>query len=311
MLDHSILNPVSPGGLAITNLFIFTLIASAVIILGIAGTLVYTMIRFRDRGEEGEPPQHFGIPKLEIAWTIGPFILLVVVFGASIKVMGVAAPTGDPPADLTVIGHQWWWELRYADGVVAANEIHIPVGRRMFVQLKSADVIHDLWIPQLGPKMDLVPGQTNDMYLEADKPGIYQGVCTQFCGPGHAWMLVRVIAQSPAAFAAWESAQLKPATAPTTQAAILGADLLTQNTCLNCHAIDLVGHDSGLPDVGPDLTHVGGRQTLAAGRMPNSLANMQSWLENPAGWKPGTLMPQFRLTSQQALDLATYLEGLK
>ena len=256
MFGHSVFNPMSPQGLAISNLFIFTMVVALVIVLGITGTLVYTAIRFRHRPGEGEPPQQFGIVKLEIAWTVIPFLLIALIFGLTVNTMHLAEPAGDPPPDLTITGHQWWWELHYSSGVVSANEIHIPVGKRFLVALKSADVIHNFWVPQLGPKMDLVPAQTNYLWLEADKAGTYDGECTEFCGGPHAWMLLKVIAQPPAQFAAWEQAQLRPATAPTTSLEKQGAAIFLQNTCQSCHVI----YGSGAtPITGPGgISHCAG-----------------------------------------------------
>lgn len=315
MLSHSVLNPLSPQANAISNLFIFTLIASLLIIFGIMAVLTYTLIRFRQRPGQGDPPQTYGQVPLEIAWTAIPFFLLLVVFGVVVNTMRIAAPGGDPPPDLTVIGHQWWWELRYPSGVVSANEIHIPVGRRFYVDLKSADVIHSLWVPQLGPKMDLVPGQTNHLWLEADKAGTYEGACAEFCGGPHAWMLVRVIAQPPAQFDAWQQQQLRDATTPPPGLARQGAMLFGQLTCASCHAISGNGSSRAgnliEPAVGPNLTHLAGRQTLAAGRLANTGANLAAWLRNPDTWKPGVHMPNLHLTPHELHAMTAYLESLK
>lgn len=306
MLSHSVFNPMSPQATAISNLTIVLMIISGAICLGIAGVLVYTSIRFRRRPDQmGEPPQQFGIVKLEIVWTVIPLLLVLSLFGGSIAAMKLSSPPdGDPPADLVVVGHQWWWEIRYPSGVVTANEIHIPTHKRMFVAVKSVDVIHSLWIPQLGGKMDLVPGQTNAMYLEADKAGTYLGNCVEFCGAGHAWMLVRVIAQPPAQFAAWQRQQLRPAPAPpkANGAAIAGARLYVQLSCQSCHA---------QATIGPNLTHFASRHTLASGRLANTPANVRLWLHDPGQVKPGVHMPNLHLTASELDDLTAYLETLK
>lgn len=304
MLSHSVFNPMSPQATAISNLFIVLMLISLAIVAGIAGVLIYTTIRYRRRPDQvGEPPQQFGIVKLEIAWTAIPLVLVLGLFGASIAAMKLSSPPdGDPPADLVVIGHQWWWEIRYPSGVITANEIHIPIHKRMLVAVKSVDVIHSLWVPQLGGKMDLVPGQTNSMYLEADKPGIYDGNCVEFCGAGHAWMLVRVIAQSPTQFAAWQKQQLQPSPAPTKGAALAGAKLYGQLSCVTCHVQTTIG---------PNLTHVASRQTLAGGRLTNTPAHLRLWLHDPGQVKPGTHMPNLHLTSRELDDLTAYLESLK
>lgn len=315
VLTHSVFNPKSAPALDVSNLFIATMVIALLIILLIAGALAYTAVRFRHRPGQGEPPQAYGNTRLEIAWTVAPFLLLVALFGAVLNTARLAAPGGDPPTDLTVIGHQWWWELRYGSGVITANEIHLPVGRRFYVALKSADVIHSLWVPQLGPKMDLVPGQTNHMWLEADAPGVYEGNCSEFCGAGHAWMLLRVIAQSPADFAAWEHQQLGYASRPSAGAAAQGARLFIQLTCQSCHAIDTSAADRATelaqPPIAPNLTHVGSRQTLASGRLANTRGAMIAWLHAPDYWKPGVHMPNLQLTPPELQALQVYLEGLK
>jgi cytochrome c oxidase subunit 2 len=304
MLSHSVFNPMSPQSLAISNLFIALMIVSLVIIIGIALALLIPVFRYRHRpGQLGEPPQQFGVVKLEVAWTLIPFCIVVVIFGASIAAMQLSSPpNGDPPADITVIGHQWWWEVRYPDGIITANEIHIPVGKRMFVALKSDDVIHSLWFPQLGGKEDLVPGQTNSIYLEADKPGVYEGNCVEFCGAGHAWMLAQVIAQPPAQYAAWQRQQLAPPSAPSSGLAAQGASLFGQLSCISCHV---------LTSIGPNLTHFASRRTLAGGRLDNTPANVRAWLHDPAQIKPGVHMPNLHLTPSELNELTAYLESLK
>lgn len=309
MLSHSVFNPMSPQATAISNLFIAIMIIALVIVVGITGALVYTMIRFRRRPGQGDPPPQFGIVKLEIAWTAVPLALVLVLFGASVATMNLSAPpTGDPPTDIAVIAHQWWWEVRYPSGVVTANEIHIPVGKTLYVTLQSADVVHSLWVPQLGGKMDLVPGQTNDLYLRADKPGVYDGNCVEFCGAGHAWMLVRVVAQPPAQFNAWQRQQLRKAAMPKAGLAAQGARLYQQLACQSCHAIKGAASNA---DIGPDLTHVASRATLAGGRLFNTPSNLHDWLSNPGQLKPGVHMPNFQLTPAELKVLTAYLDSLQ
>lgn len=312
MLGHSVFNPMSPQALAISNLTIVLMIISGFIVLGITGVLIYTMIRFRRRpGQTGEPPQQFGVVKLEIAWTVIPFILVLGLFGGSIAAMDLSSPPdGDPPADIVITGHQWWWEIRYPSGVVTANEIHLPVGKRMLVAVKSVDVIHSLWIPQLGGKMDFVPGQTNSMYLEADKAGTYLGNCVEFCGAGHAWMLARAIAQTPAQFDTWQQQQLRKAAPPAAGAVAQGAKLFGQLSCQSCHT--LTGNPANQnANIGPDLTHFASRQTLASGRLTNTAGNVYYWLHDPGQVKPGVHMPNFHLTPSSLQYLTAYLESLK
>lgn len=309
MLHDSPFNPVSPQEHDLSNLFVVTLLIMAAVVALVTGLVLYTAIRYRARPGEGEPQQQFGLPRLEIAWTVAPVLVLLVLFGFTVATMNSVQPSAARGGNLEVVGHQWWWEIRYpGTNVVTANEIHLPVGKRMLVALTSADVIHDLWLPQLGGKMDLDPGQINHMYLEADRPGTYLGACAEFCGTQHAWMLIRAIAQPPAEFRAWLRQQSRPARSTPSGAGTSGAQLFGQLSCAACHAI------YGTPyraRVGPDLSHVGSRETLAAGLLPNNAAAMAAWLRNPQALKPGTHMPNLQLTGPQVTALTAYMESLK
>lgn len=323
MLDRSVFHPLSPQGLAISNLLIFMFAIALVIFLIPTSVLIYTAVRFRYReGENEEPPQIYGQTLLESAWTITPFIILLAVFVVTISAFRIASPPDNAVAqgtrpDLTVVGHQWWWELHYADGASAVNEIHLPVKTRMLVALQSDDVMHALWVPQLNGQMDAVPGQTNLLYLESDRVGTYASQCAQFCGTAHGLMLLRVIVQPRAQFAAWEKSQMRKATAPTPSHASAAAPIgnaaqgardFLQLTCQSCHQID---GTAARGQIGPNLTHVGGRQTIAAGALTNTPLHLETWLRDPQAVKPGNHMPNLLLTSRQIRDLTTYLEGLK
>jgi len=312
MLLGSAFTPVSPQALAISNMFLAILLIMAAILALVTGLLLYIVVRYRARPGAGEPPQNLGNTRLEVTWTVAPILLLIVVFFFTVGAMRAADPGGDQRRpDLVVIGHQWWWEVRYpATGVVTANEIHLPVGRRLFVRLDSGDVIHNLWFPELGPKMDLVPGQTNYISLQADRAGVYQGACAEFCGVEHAWMRLRAIAQPPDQFAAWQRDQLQRAAAPPAGGqAARGAALFAQLTCISCHAISGVGGPT--EGIAPNLTHVGSRQTLAAGLLANTAASMALWLRDPQAAKPGNHMPNLQLSGAQVGALTAYLEGLR
>jgi len=326
MLDRSVLHPLSPQGLALSNLIVFIFAIALVIFLIPTSVLIYTAIRFRYRaGENEEPPQIYGQTLLESAWTITPFVILVAVFVVTIGALRAASPPDDALAqgtrpDLTVVGHQWWWELHYKDGAAAVNEIHLPVGTRMLVALQSADVMHALWVPQINGQMDAVPGQTNLLYLQSDRVGTYAGQCAQFCGTAHGLMLLRVIVQTRAAFDAWEKSQMRGATTSTSASSsstvsmtlggnsLRGAHDFLQLTCQSCHQIDgTAAHGQ----IGPNLTHVGGRQTIAAGALTNTPLHLEAWLRDPQAVKPGNHMPNLLLNDEQIHDLSAYLEGLK
>jgi cytochrome c oxidase subunit 2 len=302
-------DPASPQARAVSDLFWIIIAISALIFLLVEGLLLYMIFRFRGREGEPDPRPIFGQRTLEIGWTVAPAVVLVIVFALMLPLMLSAAA---PPANavrVTAIGHQWWWEFRYPDlNVVTANELHVPVGQPVRVQLESADVIHSLWLPRLSGKTDLIPGKRNELWFAAQAADTYLGQCAEFCGIQHAWMLVRVVAQAPNDFNAWVTAQQQGAGATAAGAARQGEQVFFGNTCVNCHTIQ------GTPatgTVGPDLTHIGSRQTIGAGVLQNTPANMQAWLKDPQAFKPGSLMPDFHLSDQDVSALAAYLEGLK
>ncbi len=307
-MQGSPFNPISPQERDISNLFIGILVAGAVVFALVAGLVLFIAVRYRHRGGSDEPYQEFGKRRLEIAWTIAPAIVLAVILGFTVKTMAATSPgPGDHPPDLIITGYQWWWGIQYpASGVVTANEVHLPVGRRMLLQLDSADVIHDFWVPQLGRKMDMIPGHTNWLWVEPDTAGTYLGACAEFCGAEHAWMRIRVIVQPQAEFDAWQRQQARPHPAPAGGDAAQGAQLFAQMTCASCHAVAGTGASAR---VGPDLTHYGSRDTLGAGVLDNTPANLAQWLKDPQAVKPGSHMPNLQLTDDQIRALVAYLES--
>jgi len=311
-----IFHPISQQAHAISELFAFVLVLSAVVFAGIVGALIYIMWRFR-RGRDGsgaEPRPVFGHSRIEILWTAIPIGIVGVLFVLTLVAMRASDP--DAPADrapdITVVGHQWWWEIRYpAAGVVTANDLHIPVGRKQLVELQSADVIHDFWVPRLGRKLDMVPGRHARLWLAADSAGTYFGACAEYCGNEHAWMQIRVTAESPATFASWLAAQARPAPAlggPSDSGPALGAQLFSRLTCVNCHA---VRGTSDTATVGPDLTHVASRPSLAAGRLVNTPENLRRWMAEPDLIKPGSYMPNLHLSDQDLDHIVAYLLTLR
>ena len=298
-------NPNSPQVLAISNLFILSLVISAVIFLLVTGLVIYVALRYRRRSQD-EPRQVAGNHRLEVAWTVAPALVIAVMFGLTIPTMRAADPPQNGEPYLVVIGHQWWWEIRYPQsGVVTANEIHIPTGRPLRVRLETADVIHSFWVPQLGPMKDLVPGKANTITMQADSPGTFGGVCAEYCGLHHAWMRIRVIAQSQAEFDAWQQQQARTIAAPAADVAE-GARIFQERTCVNCHVIG----GTGIP-VGPDLTHLASRETLAAGVIQNSPENLYNWIKDPQTIKPGSYMPDLQLPEEELRALVAYLGTLR
>jgi cytochrome c oxidase subunit II len=312
MKSSSVFDPQSTLGHPIFSLLIVILIIMAVILTLVTGLVVYSSIRYRRRAGQPDPPPNFGNPKLEVTWTVLPLLLLVAIFTLTVITMGRSdPPTRTLAPDLVIIGHQWWWEVRYpGTGVVTANEVHLPAGRKMLARLESNDVIHDFWVPQLGRKMDMIPGSPNELWLEADSPGIYLGSCAEYCGDEHGWMRIRVIAKPQAEFKVWEQQQAAPAPALNSQGAEarLGAQIFLERSCANCHAIAGTGTTQR---IGPDLTHVASRQTLAAGRLENTPENLAAWLQNPEKFKPGSHMPNLQLQPDEVRALTAYLETLR
>jgi cytochrome c oxidase subunit 2 len=302
------LNPQSPQTHAIFNLWGISVVIFALIFLIVTGIIAYSLMRFRWREGEPDPEQISGNKKVEMIWTAIPLVIVIFLFVLTARTMSFSdpAPTGDP--DLIVIGHQWWWEARYPkSGAIAANEIHIPTGRAISVVLDSADVLHEFWVAELTRKMTTVPGHPNHIWLQADRPGVFLGVCSEFCGTQHAWMRFTVVAQKPEDFAAWEQAQLAAAAAPAGEAA-KGLALFEKMSCANCHAI------KGTADkarVGPDLTHFASRKEFGAGIVKNTPENLRNWLHDPQNVKPGVKMPNFKLDDEQVSQFVAYFETLK
>ncbi len=305
-----VMHPQSHYARSIFVLSSWMLWISLGIFLLIAGLVTYAGWRFRAHPGEADPKQMFGSTKWEMAYVIPPTVLLAVIFGFMLHVMH----TSDPPAqasgdDIVVVGHQWWWEVRYPKfGFKTANEIHIPTGKNVQFGFESADVIHDFWVPELGRKIDMIPGRHAKIWLAADHPGTYLGACAEFCGKEHAWMRIRVIADDPAAFAAWSSEQKMKAANPADMAQQDGLGDVTSMACANCHTIS---GTSARGVIGPDLTHLASRETLAAGRLQNTPDQLSAWLHDPDAFKPGSHMPNLRLTDEQRSDIVQYLETLK
>jgi cytochrome c oxidase subunit 2 len=301
-------DPVTRQGLAITNLFGFELVVSALLLALVLGWLVLAMVRFRARPDDAsEPPQIHGNTRLETVWTVTPALFLAGVFVFMLQTMRTVDTIPPEAQTLQVIGHQWWWEYRYPDlGVVTANEVHVPVGTPLRVRLDSADVIHSFHVPHFGYMRDTVPTKTNEMSALVDRVGEYMGVCNQFCGDQHAWMRTRVIAETTDQFNAWVQQQRLPAVNGSNAA---GQQVCLSNTCVSCHAI------RGLPapgTVGPDLTHFGSRATIAGGVLDNTPVNLQMWIRDTQKVKPGVLMPAFQTLSDADLTaLVAYLESLR
>jgi cytochrome c oxidase subunit 2 len=310
----TVFDPESPGTQSGMSLGWIVTIICLFIFFVVVGIIVYSLMRYRWREGEPDPMQTAGNHKVEIIWTVIPFLIVTFLFVLTVRTVDFADPEPAPDPDLIVTGHQWWWQVEYPKiGVITANEIHIPVGKPFSVLLDSKDVLHEFWVAQLSRKMTTVPGHPNHIWLEADKPGTYLGVCSEFCGTQHAWMRFTVVAEEPAKFEEWKNEQLKHAPAPAAgTAASNGAALFQSMSCTSCHTID----DKGiLPEkrveIGPDLTHFASRAKFGAGISDNTAENLRLWLKNPQLVKPGVKMPNFNFTDQQANDLVSYFETLQ
>lgn len=299
-----IFNASSPEMTEMAGLTLFMIAISIAIFLIVTGAIVFIIIRYRKRkGDDSEPEQYFGSLTAEIVWTLIPTIIVGILFFYTVKTMyAVDPPKGDREPDIVIIGHQWWWELIYPkSGVITANEVHLPVGEKWLARLESVDVIHDFWVPELFRKIDLVPGHPNHIWLSSSKPGIFLGACAEFCGAQHANMRIRVIVQTREDFDAWQDQQLKFPRPPTSGEAAIGAKLFNTMGCANCH----------LANVGPNLTHISTRETIGAGVLTNTPENLKKWLLNPQAYKPGSYMPNMKLSDQQVNQIVAYLETLK
>ena len=294
----------------------FVLEITGIIFLVVFSLLVYCIIKFgAKKGDTSrEPAQVYGSTQIELAWTVIPIVIVVVLFMASSRVIHAIQDAAKPAAavDVICVGHQFWWESRYpALGVVTANELHIPVSDSShptptFLKLLSADTDHSFWIPQLNGKTDLIPNRVNEMWLDPHQTGMFLGQCAQYCGTQHAKMLLRVYVDSPEAFAAWVQAQKQPAI--TDQSVAAGRRVFETTACINCHAI------SGTPAngrFGPDLTHLMSRATLASGAADNTRENLRLWIQDPDAIKPGSLMPAMKLSDADLEALVSYLETLR
>ena len=303
----SILNPEGTGAKRIAGLWWLMLWISTAVFVVVLVLIAVAVVRRRRRGTEIDASEpRWGEPFVVIVGVFIPIVILTSVFVVSVRDMN-AIERGDPHLTIDVIGHTWWWEARYPNGAVTANEIHVPTGEPVRVAVSTVDVIHSFWVPQLAQKIDMIPGRTNSIILTAERPGRYRGQCAEFCGLQHANMAFYVIAQPASAFDAWMAHEASPAVAPTAGEAASGMQLLLSSNCAGCHTI------SGTPaegSLGPDLTHVASRRTIAAGTLTNTPENLAAWIRDPQAFKPGAVMPPSPLTPAEVREVVAYLETL-
>ena len=312
----NIFAPETTPARSIFDLSMFVLAITGIIFVVVGSLLVYSIVKFRGRAADGgrEPAQVYGSTQIELAWTVIPILIVVVLFIATAQVIHAVQDAPKPPSavEVTVIGHQFWWEYRYPGlGIVTANELHIPVSdparpRPTFLKLLSADTDHSFWIPQLGGKTDLIPNHPNSMWMDPRRPGVFLGQCAQYCGTQHAKMLLRVSVDSPEDFDAWVRAQQQPATQDEQVTA--GRRIFETTACINCHAISGTAANGRF---GPDLTHLRSRDTIASGAAENTTENLSLWIQEPGAIKPGSLMPAMRLNDADLDALVRYMESLR
>jgi cytochrome c oxidase subunit II len=301
---------------SIVHLSRFVLAITALIFLVVSVLLTYAVVKFHHKAGDAqrEPAQVYGSTQIELAWTVIPILIVVVLFLATARVIHAIQDAPQPTAavEVTAIGHQFWWEFRYpALGVVTANELHIPVSdpshpTPTYLRLLSADTDHSFWVPQLAGKTDLIPNRVNETWIDPHQMGIFLGQCAQYCGTEHAKMLLRVSVDSPEDFEAWVRAQKQPANQDEKE--ISGRGVFETTACINCHAIS---GTNATGRFGPDLTHLMSRSTIASGAAENTKENLRLWIQSPDAIKPGSLMPAMQLTDADLDALVRYLETLQ
>jgi cytochrome c oxidase subunit 2 len=312
---HSALDPAGPQAAAIKDWLWDPMLAAALVtFVLVTAALLGAAFRRRPTGESPDDVAYE--PHLARAVGAATALTVVVLFAVLIMdgTVGHAA-SGAPPDALRirVTGHQWWWDVQYPDSlparrVTTANEIHVPVGRPVVLELRSTDVIHSFWTPSLSGKRDLIPGRITSLRLQADRPGVYRGLCAEFCGAEHAKMAFLVIAEPADAFEQWLAREREAAPLPSDALAQRGRDVFLGGSCPLCHAV--AGTPAG-GRVGPELSHLAGRRTVAAGTRPNLRGNLAGWILDPQSMKPGAKMPPSRLSAADLQALVAYLETLR
>jgi cytochrome c oxidase subunit 2 len=312
----NIFSPASTPAQSIFDLSLFVLMVTAAIFVVVFSLLAYAVVKFRKKSSHDgrEPAQVYGSTQLEMAWTVIPILIVVVLFLATARVIFGIQNAAQPrnAVEVTVIGHQFWWEYRYPTlKVVTANELHIPVSdpahpTPTFLTLLSADTDHSFWVPRLAGKTDLIPNHPNSTWMDPSETGLYLGQCAQYCGTQHAKMLLRVYVDSRPDFDRWIQEQGRPA--ELSEAVPEGRKIFERTACVNCHGIAGTVANGRF---GPDLTHLMSRDTLASGAVANTPENLRQWIQDPDIVKPGSKMPAMGLSDSELTAVTAYLETLR
>ena len=294
----------------------FVLAVTGAVFVVVFSLLAYATVMFRKKPGDNskEPAQVYGSTQVELAWTVIPVLIVVVLFLASARVIASIQNASAPAQAIAVnvIGHQYWWEFRYpALNVVTANELHVPVSDAAhptptFLTLLSADTDHSFWVPRLAGKTDLIPNHPNRMWIDPRETGLFLGQCSQYCGVQHALMLLRVYVQTRVEFDQWIEQQSKPAV--STAAVSPGRQVFESTACINCHTVAGTVANGRF---GPDLTHLMSRDTIGSGAVANTPENLRRWIRDPSVFKPGCLMPAMGLSDPQLDALTDYMETLR
>lgn len=310
-LQQGILRPAGEGAQRISDVWWFMFAVGGIIYVIVMIALVGALLRRRNSEADVHAPETRGSRMFVlISGAAIPAVILVVLFILTLQTMsGLAQPARNDSLTIEVIGRQWWWEVRYPGyGFTTANEIHIPAGQPVQLRLTSADVIHSFWVPELHGKIDLLPGQTNSITLEADSAGAYRGQCAEFCGIQHTKMALYVIAENAGDFALWAEGQQQPAPRPADPVAQDGLQIFLGSSCVYCHTIRGTNANSNF---GPDLTHIASRRTLGAGAAPNTRGHLAGWIIDSQSIKPGNKMPPMYLSSVELQALLAYMDTLQ
>lgn len=319
--NQTALNPVGPASLRIEHTFATIFWITATVTFLVFATLIYFVVRRKHAAITDPIPQtttekndKFAARAVGAAVGVTVLLLFIMMISSFITSRRLGRMHDQDALTIEVYGHQWWWEVHYPNlkepyrEVITANEIHVPVGSLIRIEGTSRDVIHSFWAPNLNGKRDLLPGYTNDLFFRVDQPGRWRGQCAEFCGLQHAHMSFYTVAESKKDFENWMTEQAQSARQPTTPQTQHGLQVFLTRQCVMCHTIR--GTVAG-SRVGPDLTHLASRSTIAAGTLPNTIGNLGGWILNAQSIKPGVRMPPNQLSGSDLQDLLAYLETLR